>query len=454
MTSRFGRRVRAAAVLVCLLFGSPLAAQALTIVRDAEIEEHVRAIADPIFEAAGLVPRDVRIHLVRDDRLNAFVAGGQRLFLHTGLLARTETPEQLAGVIAHEAGHIAGGHLARQLQAREQALAQMAIGTVLGLAAAAAGAPELGTAIVAGGATVAERGILAFTRAQEQAADLAAVSHLAALRLPPRGLIEFLSIVETRDLRIAGEGDVYRRTHPLSRERIAYLEAQEANSPFRGRTLGPERAAAHARMRAKLDGFLADPETVLARWSGDSLPARLARAAALHRRGEVEEALRLARGLVAERPNDPYLHELLGQILHENGRIPEAVAAYRTALRFAPEAALVRLALARALLALPDERGVAEAAALAREVVREEPRDIGALRTLGIAEGRLGRLGPASLALAEAALLARDKREAELHLARARRLIAPDAPGYLELLDLERAVAALPEPGPRPAGRR
>lgn len=453
MVRTIARTLAAAVVFGCAAAASA-AAQALTLVRDAEIEEHLRALADPILEAAGLVPRDVALYILRDERLNAFVAGGQKLFVHTGLIQRTETPEQLAAVIAHEAGHIAGGHLARQMQAREQALTQMAIGTVLGLAAAAAGAPELGTAIVAGGATVAERGILAFTRGQEQAADLAAVNYLARIGLPPTGLIEFLRIVETRDLRITPEGDVYRRTHPLSRDRIAYLEAQEANSPLRGRTLGPARAAAHERVRAKLDGFLADPETVLARWSGDSFAARYARAAALHRRGEVEKAIALARELAAERPKDAYVHELVGQILHENGRFFEAVEAYRAAVRLAPQAALIRLALARALLELPNDQGVSEAAALAREVVQVEPRDIVALRTLGIAEGRLGRLAPASLALAEAALIARDKRTAELHLARARRLLRPEDPGYRTLLDLERAVAALPEPRGAPWGRR
>lgn len=450
-----GRAVRVAGLaLVAALLLLAVPAQALTIVRDAEIEEHVRAIADPILRAAGLVPEAVDLYLVKDDRLNAFVAGGQNLFLHTGLIARATTPEQLAGVIAHEAGHISGGHLTRQMVAREQALGQVLLGAVLGLAAAAAGAPQLGTAILAGGATLAESGVLAFSRGQEQAADQAAVASLAAVGLPPRGLIEFFEILERQDLRIAGEGNPWRRTHPLTRDRVAALESLETASPHRGRSLGAARAAAHERVRAKIDGFLADPERVLATWTGDGLPARIARAAALHRRGEVEGAVRLAKELVAERPKDAFLHELLGQILFENGRIEAAIGPYRSALGLRPDAQLIRLGLARALLELPGGQGAEEAARLAAEVTRAEPRDAGAFRTLGIALGRLERTGPASLALAEAAVLTGNKRDAQLHLGRARQQIAADDPAWLRLQDLLREAETLPEPRPAPPPRR
>lgn len=454
---RFGRLAGAGFALAVAFSATvePLAARGLTIVRDVEIEEHVRAIADPLLAAAGLSPREVDVYLVKDERLNAFVAGGQNLFLHTGLVARAATPEQLAGVVAHEVGHIAGGHLSRQVAARERALGQMLLGAALGLAAAAVGAPQLGTAIIAGGATVAQSGVLAFSRAQEQAADLAAVDLLAAAKLPPRGLVEFLAVLEAQDMRISAGGDVYRRTHPLTRERIAFLEARDENSPWRGRTLGPERAAVHERVRAKLDGFLDEPERVLASWTGEGVPARIARAAALHRRGEVEAAVALARGLVAERPEDPFLQELLAQILFENGRIADSIGPYRKALALRPDAALIRLGLARALLELPGGRGTEEAAKLAREVTRAEPRDAGAFRTLGIAEGRLGRIGPASLALAEAAVLTGNKAEARLHLGRAQQAIVPGDPSWLRLQDLVRATDALPEPRPGdPRGRR
>jgi len=454
---RVGRSTGVALALAAALLGGvePLEARGLTIVRDVEIEEHVRAIADPLLTAAGLAPREVAIYLVKDERLNAFVAGGQNLFLNTGLVARAATPEQLAGVIAHEVGHIAGGHLSRQVAARERALGQMLLGAALGLAAAAAGAPQLGTAIIAGGATVAQSGVLAFTRSQEQAADQAAVTYLAAVGLPPRGLVEFFGVLEAQDMRLSAQGDVYRRTHPLTRERITFLEVQDAASPWRGRTLGPERAAVHERVRAKLDGFLDEPERVLTSWTGESVSARIARAAALHRRGEVEAAVRITRDLVTERPDDPFLQELLAQILFENGRIADSLGPYRKALALRPDAALIRLGLARALLELPGGRGTEEAAKLAREVTLAEPRDASAFRTLGIAEGRLGRIGPASLALAEAAVLSGDKAEARLHLGRAQQVIGPADPNWLRLQDLLRAADALPEPRERdPRSRR
>ena len=90
-------------------------------------------------------------------------------------------------MIAHETGHIAGGHLSRTMQAQQNAGISSIAGVLLGAAAAVAGAPQLGTAIIAGGATVAQSGFLKFSRGQEQAADQAAVTYLRALQMSPRG---------------------------------------------------------------------------------------------------------------------------------------------------------------------------------------------------------------------------------------------------------------------------
>ncbi len=418
-----------------------VAAQGL--IRDAEIEADLRRIADPIFAAAGLDPASVRIFVVNDPSLNAFVAGGQNLFIHTGLIQRAQSPEQLAGVIAHETGHISGGHLSRLNDAVGRASTEAIIGALLGAAAIVAGAPQVGTAVMAGGATVAERNLLRFSRGQEQAADQAAIRYLGAEQLPPTGLYEFFKILETQNLRINAEGPEYLRTHPLTRDRIVFLAGEVERSPYRDRSLPPDLQRAHARMVAKLEGFLGEPMEVLARRSGPSFEDRYARAVATFRRGDTDRALELVHGLQAEVPGDPHLHELEGQILFESGRIEAAVPAYREALAGAPEAALVRFGLARALLELHEPASMEEAVAHLREVVRLEPENAFAWRFLGIAEGRLGHEARASLALAEHAVLTRKPDDAQLHLRRARQHVQPGDPEWLHLMDLEQAAERL-----------
>jgi predicted Zn-dependent protease len=447
-----GVRVRvAAAALAALLLAAaaaaaPPRARAANLIRDAEIEETVAKIAHPLFDAARLDAESIDIFLVRDDRLNAFVAGGQNLFLNTGLLMRTGDPDQLAGVIAHETGHIRGGHLSRNAIARERATMESLVGAVLGAAAAAAGAPQVGTAIIAGGATVAQRGFLAFTRAQEQAADQAGVELLAATGRSPRGMLEFFRVLENQNLRITADGNAFLRTHPLTRDRMAFLEGKVADSPFKDARPDPALAQAHARMVAKLDGFLAEPASVLRRRAGDSLVDRYARAVAHFRLADLKRSLELLDGLIAERPGDPWFLELKGQVLFESGRIPESEPPYREALRLRPDAPLLRVGLARTLMEQGGKARLGEAAALLKEAVRLEPENAGAWRFLGVAQGQLGREGDASLSLAEAAVLVNRKADAELHLRRAQALIAPSDPAWYRVQDLVQVVAEMEEP--------
>jgi predicted Zn-dependent protease len=440
-----GRVIKRLLVVCTLVAAFAWATQgaAQSLIRDAEIEADLRRLADPIFAAAGLDPGSVRVFVVNDPSLNAFVAGGQNLFINTGLITRAQTPEQLAGVIAHETGHISGGHLSRLRDAVGQANTEAIIGALLGAAAIVAGAPQVGTAMMAGGATYAERNLLRFSRGQEQAADQAAIRYLAAKELPPTGLYEFFKILETQNLRIHAEGPAYLRTHPLTRDRITFLAGEVERSAYVGRSLPPEAHAAHALMVAKIEGFLGDPMEVLARRSGTSFEDRYARAVATFRRGDVDQALELVHQLQAERPGDPYLHEVEGQILFESGRIAAAVPAYRDALAGVPQAALVRFGLARALLELNEPESTAEAVAHFREVVRLEPENAFAWRFLGIAEGRSGNEARASLALAEHAVLVRKPEDAQLHLRRARQTVQPGGPDWLHLQDLEQATERL-----------
>ncbi len=440
-----------AALLAALLVGFSGTAQAqqrVGLVRDAEIETIIRTYATPIFEAAGLAPNDVDIHLVNDVTLNAFVAGGLNLFLNTGLIQRTSEPGELIGVIAHETGHIAGGHLVRVRDEMENASIQSVLAAVLGAAAAvASGEGGLGTAIAAGGTSMAMRNFLQYSRAQESAADHAALRFLDQMQWSSQGLVGFLGVLADQELLSSTMQDPYLRSHPITRERVASAREHAARSPCRDARYPEAFYGYHARMIAKLDGFLNAPTTTLRKYpaSDTSLAARYARAIAHYRAADLKQAVPEIDALIAEHPNDPYFHELRGQMLFENGRAAEAVPSYERAVQLRPDSGLIRLELARALIELGDSARFDEAERQLGEVVRIEPQNAGAWRLLGIAYGRNGDIPNASLALAESAMLRGAREEARFQAERARRTLPEGSPQWLRADDLKRAADRRPK---------
>lgn len=440
---KIGRNLGLGLGLIGLMTWSNLAfAQAkggISLIRDAEIEATLHRITDPILNAASISKDAVKIYIVRDRRLNAFVAGGQNLFLNTGLLQRTEHPGQLAGVIAHEVGHIAGGHLSRVGTAQSRATAEVILAAVLGAAVAVAGAPALGTAIITGGQTVAQGEFLNFTRSQEQAADQAAVSYLNRLDLSSEGLAEFFHILDEQNLLTTSQNNPYLRSHPLTRDRIRFVEAKFAEQRNDQPGFPESWAIDHQRMVVKLKAFLGDPRRSLEQFQGDALTDRYARAIAYYRLPDLEKAVAEIDSLIEDYPEDPYFHELKGQMLFENGHISAAIGPYREAVRLEP-ATVIRLGLAKALV----ESGEAEAGLQAIEqletAVSAEPTNAGAWRLLGIAQGRAGEEGEASLSLAEWALLTGKRDDAKLHARRAEGRIGPNDPGWYQLQDILRVI--------------
>ena len=225
-------KMAAGALIVCLLLGQATNAYAQSLIRDAELETYLRKMADPIFVTAGLEPENVRLYIVNDSSLNAFVAGGQNMFIHTGLLQRVEEPGQIAGVIAHETGHIAGGHLARLPDALKAASAAMILSYILGTAALIAGAGDAGIAILAGGQTAAQRAVLSYSRSQESAADQAGLRYLEGAEESARGFAGFMEILADQEALSSQRQDPYVRSHPLSRERVSALNAGAEASPY------------------------------------------------------------------------------------------------------------------------------------------------------------------------------------------------------------------------------
>lgn len=408
----------------------------IALLRDAEIETDIRTMVVPIWKAAGLDPSGVRIVLVNDDTLNAFVAGGQNIFIHSGLLTAVRTPEQLMGVIAHETGHISGGHLARFQDALRNATLQQVIGLVLGAVAVVAGGGEAGSAVMAGSSQIAERSLLKYSRTQESSADQAAVTFLDKIHVTSRGLSEFLGIIDNEQGLLRSDRNPYVYTHPLTPERIAALETRVSQSPYQDRAADPAYVTMLDRMQGKLHGFMDNPERTLRMIDLSTLGGRYARAIALYRKPDMPAFLTAMDKLLDEVPNDPYFLELKGQALYENGRAADAVPAYEAAVAAAPHEPLLRVGLAGAMIASDDDKLLDPAIREIEQANTADPDNAMAWYQLAIAYGRKDNIGMAALASAERFLLIGQFEDAYQQAQRAQRKLPTGSPGALRAADI------------------
>lgn len=388
-------------VLAALLLapGSARAA-GMQIIRDDEIEETLRVFARPIFEQAGLSPSTVRIIMIQDPTLNAFVAGGQNIFFHTGLLMQVKNPAELVGVIAHESGHIASGHLARSRIEADNLTAQAWLAQILGFAVAI-GAKSGDAAMAAASASqsIAMRSMLRHSRIQEGAADQSGVRFLQDAGLPVEGFMTFMEQLASQELLPESQQSEYVRTHPISQDRVDFLRNIVDTSPVHGQTPAGWDARLK-RMQAKLEAYLLPDRALMKR--GSDTTSRYAQTIAFYRKGELAKALTLADGIIADEPNNPYFYEIKGQMLFESGKVAPALTAYAKASELAPKAGLIAGAYGHALL----EAGrLDEAVRQLQRALQLEPKQSMTHQFLGMAYGRQGKEGLSRLHLAERSLL-------------------------------------------------
>jgi predicted Zn-dependent protease len=385
----------------------------LPLIRDAEIEGLIKIYSRPVFKAAGLNPNAIRVYIVRNDKINAFVAEGQRLFIHTGLLTRSKTPNQLIGVIAHETGHLAGGHLARVGNELRKASVQSIIGMLVGVAAMAGGAAtgangaaQAGRGIMLGTQGLAQRNFLAYTREMESSADQAALKYLSATQQSPKGMLDLFQVLANESLASTVNADPYLYSHPMPLERIRNLERSARQSPSYGRTDNEGLRLRHALMQAKLAGFIGGAQAVFQRYpaSDTSLPARYARAIATFRRGDTANAIPIIDGLIRDLPQNPYFWELKGQALLEGGQARAALTPLKKANELLPKSGLLQILYAQALLATEQPADTAKALPILTQARRAEPDAPDVYSYLAVAYGRQGDIGRAELATAEAAI--------------------------------------------------
>ncbi|HEY4345828.1 MAG TPA: M48 family metalloprotease [Parvibaculum sp.] len=469
----------------------PAHAEGISLVRDAETEQMIRDYAVPIWRAAGLVPSAVHVHLVNDPTINAFVAGGQRLFINTGLISQADAPMELIGVIAHETGHMAGGHLARGQEAMSKMALPYYASMLAGFGAIIAGAGDAGMAILAGGAQVAQRSILSYSRQQEGSADQAGATYLERSGQSGKGMLLLFEKFRDQEALSTTSQDPFIRSHPISEDRLASLEERVKASPYFDKPDPPERIHHFKMVQAKLNGFVDDPETTFRRYPPEdhSDYAHYARSVAYHKAGDTDKSLGELAPLLKKEPTNPFLWELSGQIKFESGKVAESVPDYRRAHSLLPEEPQLQLELATALLAVDSsdlnnkaldlqtssnkDAGLAgsnapppskskelklvvetndvqiskEALSYLLSSVKIDSENPLTFYQLAIAYGRLNKIGLAELSTAQYYEAVGAMKDARMHAAKAQRMLKTGSPEWLRAQDIATAHDPMDERG-------
>lgn len=381
----------------------PAAAQ--SVLRDAETEALLNDMAAPLIAAAGLNPRNVDVVLVNDSSINAFVAGGQVVYLHSGLINAAGSANEVQGVIAHELGHITGGHVISD-GGGKAAQGISILSLILGVAAAAAGAGDAAMGVIMAGQQAALGKFLAFSRSQESAADAAGAQYLSKAGISGRGSIEFFKRLQNLEFRYGytrTPDNEFYRTHPMTGDRIATLTDTYQQDPSWTKPNDPVLEARFQRAKAKLYGYLGEPQQVLRTYpeTMTDVPARYARAYAFHRQAFPERALAETEALLAKAPNDPYFLELKGQILLETGKPTEALNYLRRATDLSGNQPLIATIFGHALIATENPQHFKEAEGVLKTAVARDRENPFAWYQLGMVYAANGDMARAQLASAE-----------------------------------------------------
>jgi predicted Zn-dependent protease len=420
------------------------------ILRDTESEALLREYTRPILRAAGLEKQNIQMVIINDSSFNAFVADGHRIFVNYGAIMQSETPNQLIGVLAHETGHLAGGHLSKLRQQLANAQTMMIIASLLGAGALVAGASgggsglaNAGAAALAGPQEMVRRSLLSYQRQQEENADRAGVKFLTATGQSPKGMYETFKRFTNESLFAARGADPYLQSHPMPADRVAALEEFAHSSPYWDKKDDPSLQTRHDMVRAKIAAFMERPDTVNRRYpiSDTSMPARYAHAISTYLHGDLRSALVQIDALIQQQPNNPYFYELRGQALLEGGRAAEAIAPLRKAVTISGGAPLIEMLLGQALVATDNKAYTDEAITILRTAVARETEAPLGYTQLAMAYGKKGDYAEADLASAQAAFLRGDNKTARELASRAKTRFAIGSPGWVKADDI---VAAKP----------
>jgi predicted Zn-dependent protease len=450
--------VAAAAIAVTPFSAARAQAKGPPVLRDTETEQLLREYTRPILRAAGLEKQNIQMVIVNEGSFNAFVADGRRIFVNYGAILQSETPNQIIGVLAHETGHLAGGHLSKLREQLANAQTQMIIAMLLGAGAMAVGSTRgsgsagnnglanAGAAALAGPQEMIRRTLLSYQRQQEENADRAGVKFLTATQQSPKGMYETFKRFTSESLFAARGADPYLQSHPMPAERVASLQEFASASPYWDKKDDPALQLRHDMVRAKISAFMERPETVYRRYplTNDSMPARYARAISTYLHGDLRSALTQIDALIQVQPNNAYFYEVRGQALLEGGKPAEAIPALRKAVALSNNAPLIEMLLGQALVGSDNKAYTDDAVRILRAAVAREPEAVLGYMQLAMAYGRKGDYAEADLASAQAAYLRGDNKTARELATRAKTRFAVGTPGWVKADDI---IAAKPMPG-------
>lgn len=444
--TRHAARFAGATAAAGLMLTAAAPASAQSAIRDTEIESIIHEWADPVFTGMGLEPSEIEIVLINDPELNAFARRGRLMGLNTGLILRTTSPNELLGVIAHEAGHIRNRHTLRD-GAQNAGMQPMLMTMALGALAIAAGAPDAGAVLLGNSQYFGTLSALRYMSHQEGEADNTGARALESAGESGRGLVTFFENFRSQEVFSDARRYPYFRSHPLSSDRIENLRRFVAEQPHYEHRDSPERLAQHALILAKIHAFMDNPRETLRDYpeTDTALPARYARAIAWYRDGQTERALSAVDVLLGEQPENPYFWELKGQILFEEGRPEEAIGAHQRSVDIKPDAPLLRINLAHAMIETRDPARLDAAVDQLKRATALEKDNSMAWRLLSQAYASQGKEGEARLASAEMYFAIGAEQEATQFALRARDMLDPGSAEWTRAMDIVFASGATQE---------
>jgi predicted Zn-dependent protease len=415
------------------------------LIRDAEIEGLLRMYSRPIFKAAGINPDSVKVYVIADPSINAFVAGGQRIFIHTGLITKSAVPNEVIGVLAHEAGHISGGHLAKMNTELAHASTERIIGMLVGAAAVVGGAlagnssaAQAGQGVIIGSQGLAQRNFLTYQRGMEATADQSALKYLNSTGQSAKGMLTLFNTLANESLASIQRADPYAYSHPMPFDRLRALEITAKNSPSFNKQDDAGLLLRHQLAKAKLVGFMQSPQSVFLKYpsTDKSLPSRYARAIAMFRRGDLKNAIPIIDTLTADLPQDPYFWELKAQAYLENGQADKGIPAINKARALLPNNALLQVLNAQVLLGSENSSHADAAIALLRKAKQTEEGMPDIYKYMARAYALKNDIPRAELATAEYSWFTGDKKLAVEKATNSKKYFKPGTPEWLRASDL------------------
>ena len=420
------------------IFQSATTAQ--NIIRDTEIERVIDSYAEPIIRSSNLDPKTITIRIIADNSLNAFVTSGNRMYLNTGTILASDSYQEIVGIIAHEVGHIVGGHTVTFTDQMQTALNTTLLTSLLGVAAGiASGNSDLGMALALGGQGTAQRQMLAFSRGQESAADQFALKALDKSKQSASGLIDFFKKISGQELLVTDRQDPYVRTHPLTSTRISVIQNHLNNSKYKDIRPNEDLEEKHRLIKAKIFSFLRPLKLSIQKYpeTDMSIEAIYARSIAFYRRGNLDKSIPLIDYLIETKPNNPYFWELKGQMLFENGYLAEAIKSYSMAIKLSPFSPLIRIAQAHAMVETGKREYSNQIQNLLSVALQTEPRNVFAWDLSAKSYAISGQNALSAYAASEKAILIGDLENTFRYVMKAENEIKKGSPVWLRLQDIK-----------------